>query len=187
MAFRFSLIFFATLLLALKYMATARAMTSGVSKGKMKSIGMAKTPMSRAFTMLLATCISGEMFMPTDFRSVSSCILLYSFNRRRFDIHMARSCNQISIVLVFFFCCLARFPAAFEVEKNGTRKQSARTRKSPTPSSAPMIACKMIILAPPYFLYSTGFVYFSISKAVMMITIPHTARTILPGIVSISE
>ena len=143
MCLRFSLILSATPLDALKYIITARATITGESNGKMNSIGTARMPISMDFTILLAMCISGERFTPAERRSISSCIRLNSLMRSRLEIHIARSPSQISSVLVFFSCRLARLLIALEVLKNGTRKQSTRMRKSPTPKIEPISACNI--------------------------------------------
>ena len=99
------------------------------------------------FTTAFAINISGDIFIRAVLRSASSRAFLNSFNLSLFAMNEASEESQTSILLVFSFCCFARFFTAFDVLIYGIRKQSASIINNPVPIRK--IINIFIIIRPP--------------------------------------
>jgi hypothetical protein len=107
---RFSLIFLPTFLFSELYTIIAVIKITGESKGNIKSIGIANTPMTSALTIAFALYCSGVISILALLKSFSSSARLYSlsfiifaieFSRMldgkvNFEIFWHRFCNTLS-------------------------------------------------------------------------------------------
>ena len=144
-ASRFSRIFSSALPVSRKYTATASITINGIARGITNPQGIARRPIAKAFTRACAVKVSGVIFIPADFRVLSSRVRLYLSIGISCPSLAAMPSIMASIVFESFLSSLPVFITAFEVLRYGILRAFASSRKSPAANVTPNIISKIII------------------------------------------